>query len=244
MVGYRRAAFFMGLGCNAARRDDLIDYHLDHATKFRLLPESIEPEALKHWKEEFYRWIVTCGFREIVDHTGVFLDQVYEAVSILVDHKRNAPKLRKFQRGGLKDKVETLRNQYRISCRYPETIASVGLVRNCLVHRLGLVGPEDTGTAGVLILKWFGLKMIFRGENGTDYPGPDITNPAALPWTTPCEGTIAAQFQLFEEKYVLGKTVILTPHTLQQVLWSMQMMADDYIRALTERARQDGRLKE
>jgi hypothetical protein len=244
MVGYRRAAVFMGLGCNAARRADFVDYNLDHATNFRLLPESVDAGTLNQWKEEFYQWTVSGGLREVVEYTSVFLDQVYEAISIMVDHKHDPKKLRRFHLGGLKDKVDRLASQYGISCRCPEAFASVGPLRNCFIHRLGIVGQMDAGAAGALTLTWFGFKMTFCGNDGTEYPGPDITDPAALPWTAPCEGMLAARFQLFEKMFAVGTKVILTPHTLNQVLWSMQLMAQDYINALTERARKEGILKE
>lgn len=45
-------------------------------------------------------------------------------------------------------------------------------------------------------------------------------------------------------KYALGEKVALTQHILNQVLGSMQQMATDYVRNLTEKARKAGRLKE
>ncbi len=244
MVGYRRAAVFMGLGCNAARREDFIDYHLDHATNFKVLPESVDSATLKEWKSEFYQWSVSNGLREVVDFTNVFLDQVYEAAAILIEHRRESKKLKKFQHSGLGEKLDFLKNRFGLSCRFPDAVASVGKVRNCLVHRLGVVGPEDVGASGGLVLTWFGMEMIYVGDDGTEYPGPQIAQPNGPDWRIPCPGTFAARLKMLEKHYSLGEKLVLDPHTLNQVLFSMQLMAGDYIRNLTELARKDGSLKE
>jgi hypothetical protein len=55
---------------------------------------------------------------------------------------------------------------------------------------------------------------------------------------------MAARLKLLEKKYALGEKVILDPHVLNQVLWSMQLMVGDYVRNLTEMARKAGSLKE
>ncbi len=70
------------------------------------------------WKDEFYRWIVARGLRDMVEHTNVFLDQVYKAISVLVDHKLDLKKFRQFQRDGLKDKIEGLKMRYSRQCYY------------------------------------------------------------------------------------------------------------------------------
>jgi hypothetical protein len=192
--GYLRAAVFLGLGCNAARREDLVDYHLSRDTHFQILPDQVSPEVIAGWKSDFYRWIVQCGFREIVEFTCLFLDRLYDTALHL--HKQHSTaKWQAFHRKGLHGKIDTLQKEFQISCRYPASLASVYSIRNCLVHRLGLVGPEDIGSTGNLTLSWIGVKMLYQGEDGKEYEIPDLGRPGTPPWQVPCAGGIAAAWR-------------------------------------------------
>lgn len=239
-LGFRRAAVFMGLGCNAANRTDFVDYQLDHASGLRLLPEKVDDKVLAEWKSEFYQWTVSNGLRELLDFTNVYFDQIYEAAFIYHERRRDAKSFEKFQRLGLRDKVVQLSSKYDLGCRYPETLESVGAVRNCLVHRLGIVGEADVDANGQLILKWFGVNFIFDDKQGRRHALPDITAPGADAWTSPSEGILSAQFGIKEAKFPLNTKVVLTPHVLHQVIFSMGEMAADYVRRLTERSVKEG----
>ncbi|MGH7997814.1 MAG: hypothetical protein ACREFX_15830 [Opitutaceae bacterium] len=242
-VGLRRAAVFMGLGCNAARREDFNDYQLDHATRIRVLPETVDSATLKQWKDEFYRWIVAGGLRELVDHINVFLDRIYEAAAVLRENRLDAKMHSKFQRAGLEDKVKTLKRRFNLSCRYPEEFVSIGAVRNCFVHRLGAVGREDAGAGGVLVLKWFGFELLVMAAEGTEHPLSLSPEQVFEPIALPNGGTVAARLRIFEQRFALGEKAVLTPHTLHQVIFSTEQMATDYVRRLEEMAQKMGRVE-
>ena len=246
-VGFARAAVFTGLGCNAALRPDVIEYHLDHATRFRVLPETVPAEMMKEWKGELYNWTVASGLRDIVDFTNRFLEQLYEALSIATLHRRDAKALKRFDKGGLKDKIASLEAEFGIHCRYPDTLVSIGAVRNCLVHRLGIVGPQDLDASGQLTLSWFGFVLQIKGEGGLEIPGPSLAGPSGgpeMPIPVSPGDEIQARFQVFSEQFALGKKVVITPHVLHQVLWSVQQMTNEYVTEVTKWARAKGILRE
>ncbi len=206
--GYLRAAVFLGLGSNAARREDFIEYHLAKDTHFKILPDIVSAETISVWKNDFYRWIVEGGFREIVEYTCLFLDRLYDT-ALHIHKQHSEAKRQTFNRKGLPGKIETLKREFQISCRYPDALASVYATRNCLVHRLGLVGPEDIGSAGKLTLSWIGVKMLFQGEDGKDYEVPDLGRPGTPPWKVPCAGGIAVAWREKTLSFVRGEIIEL-----------------------------------
>ena len=241
--GYLRAAVFLGLGCNAARREDLIDYHLAKDTHFKILPDDVPSDTIATWKSDFYRWIVECGFREIVEYTCLFLDRLYDTT--LHIHKQHSEAKRQvFNRKGLAGKIETFNKEFHISCRYPDSLASVYAIRNCLVHRLGLVGPEDIGSTGKLTLSWIGAKTFFQGEDGIEYEVPDLGRPGTPPWKVPCAGGLAVAWREKTLSFAQGALIELEPHALHEILFFVRNSSGDFVESLVTKATLLGRIKQ
>lgn len=240
--GYLRAAVFLGLGCNAARREDFIEYHLTRDTHFKILPDDVPADTIAVWKNDFYRWIVECGFREVVEYTCLFLDRLYDT-ALHIHKQHSETKRQAFNRKGLPAKIEILKKEFQISCRYPDSLASVYAVRNCLVHRLGLVGPEDIGSTGRLILSWIGVKTFLQGEDGKEYEIPDLGRPGASPWKVPCAGDLAIAWREKTLPFSQGDMIELEPHALHEILFFVRNSSGDFVQSLMTKATLLGRIK-
>jgi hypothetical protein len=59
----------------------------------------------------------------------------------------------RFQRLGLPAKFKLLETQFEIKTELRGHVESINAVRNCLVHRLGVVRADDVDDDGVLVLK-------------------------------------------------------------------------------------------
>jgi len=74
-VGVRRATIFMGLGLNAAHKEDFNDYELSKLPvipsqtdlPIELIPRGLPVERVQEFKKEFATWVTACGMRELLE---------------------------------------------------------------------------------------------------------------------------------------------------------------------------------
>jgi len=241
--GCYRAAVFMGLGHNAATSSELRDYKLDGASRLQLLPDNASGAQIIEWKREFAKWIVASGFRELTEFYALFLDQCFEAL-LLVSGAYCAKTHEKFHRKGLAEKIEVMRVTHGITCKSPDALASITAVRNCLVHRAGLVAANDRLEDGCLVLRWRGLQFGMTATDGVQQVMPDLSAPNPTWNSQTCGGDVWVCWAAKERKFSIGSEVILTPDVIQEVIYFALISAKEYVAAIEERARQLGRLRE
>jgi hypothetical protein len=68
---------------------------------------------------------------------------------------------------GLEKKLSHLRNEFDVGIPNPEYLTTISHARNCLTHRLGIVGTEDCGNDDKLIVKWRGIDVYAESPDGT-----------------------------------------------------------------------------
>jgi hypothetical protein len=163
-VGVRRAVIFMGLGLNAAHREDFSDYELSKipsSTGKRRFPIEFFPEALpaqrvNYFKEEFAQWIQDCCLCGLLEHHALFLDKinlhalvVYRSLGKLAE-KDDPEKLHnKFRHDGIPGKHKTLRERFGIDPARSATIDRLYEARNALTHDFGIVLPKRCDAKGI-----------------------------------------------------------------------------------------------
>lgn len=129
------------------------------------------------WKAEglrpsFRQWVLSAGFREIADAIATLLEEFHKAAvlwSVLPPgmprsltgaewQKEFADPLVRFHKLGLPDKLSALEALGVVpDPRDAARLRSINAVRNCLVHRQGVVGLKDVDATGDLRL--IGLQM-------------------------------------------------------------------------------------
>ncbi|MDX2027511.1 MAG: hypothetical protein SFW62_02625 [Alphaproteobacteria bacterium] len=177
--GVRRAAVFMGLGLNAAHREDFVDYELSKlpviqnraAIPVEFIQENAPPGAITRFKQEFATWITGCGLREILEYYSLFLDHIHN-YSLLVLQTRNElkdlnPKKThaKFRGFGIGKKLEWLKTHFNIDTKHASKISDFYQVRNCLTHDLGIVMSKRFNTENALVVKWLALDLLVKELN-------------------------------------------------------------------------------
>lgn len=233
----------MGLGYNAATSSELRDYKLNHASRLQLLPNSVDETKLNEWKREFAKWVVAGGFRELTEFYALFLDQCHEAL-LLVSGTYDTKVHEKFHRKGLAEKIVILRDEHGITCEAPDALASITAIRNCLVHRAGLVAANDRLENGFLTLRWRGFQFGVTTPDGAQHFMPDLSDTRS-PWeSSTCGGDVWIRWTDKERKFPVGSEVTLTPDVIEEVIYFTLKSAKEYISAIEERARQLGRLRE
>lgn len=232
MTGMRRTSVFLGLGINAANRKDFRDYSLSQESILQMLPE-VPDDIIDDWKNHFRSWIIAGGFRELMEHLCLFLDKVFVIVKRMPDGPQTCS-LRDFAKLGLDKKIRVLATNYGITSGFDEAFASLYAVRNCLVHRLGIVGIEDVAQ-GELILRFHAPKIFIDTPSGEIdiHQEPKYAKPIKCP-----EGgeLKMSPFMLHERRFQAGKVIDLSPHELHQILFFSQQCvkriltsANDYI---------------
>lgn len=180
-LGIKRAATFMGFGLNSADCEDMKDFTLSKYTYLDFLPDSISPEYVKHYKEEFKIWMITCGLRELIETFSVYLDKVYETCMYIqyLKGSRSTEEISKcmnnMEHSGLNRKFKLLNDTFNIKTQYLDHLISVNEIRHCLTHYRGIV-PERDGVNGMK-LTWIGFQVILERLSGEEvklpYPLPD-----------------------------------------------------------------------
>jgi hypothetical protein len=216
--GIRRAAVFLGLGVNAADDQRQQEYLLAKETGIRLLPEKVNEETLQQWKTEFRLWIIGCGFKELVDHFCVFLDQLYHASSLIA--KSHSPtNQEKFEYLGMTVKLSKLEKEFAVRCNWRPQLETLYAARNCFVHRLGTVGVDDCEPGRALLaLQYVRLASVFQPKEGPEQPMPDIFDPNSLPFTSPSEGWLCARWTPTTIEIPIGEKLQLAPKVLTEIL--------------------------
>ena len=149
-IGVRRAVIFMGIGLNAAHREDFLDYELskipsssgERRFPIEFFPEALPTERVNYFKVEFARWIQDCCLCDLLDHHALFLDKihlhalvVYRSLGKLAE-KDDPEKLHnKFRHEGITGKHKSLSERFGIDPTHSATIDQLYEARNALNSR-------------------------------------------------------------------------------------------------------------
>ncbi len=227
-VGVRRAVLFMGLGLNAAHREDFNDYQL-HKIKaipgqtglpIDFFPRDLPPDRVSEFKAEFATWIVACGFRELQEHYALFLDHIHRHCLTIfqirgklgdLDPKKAQGEFNR--RLGIPDKLDKLESRFSVAPTHADSIKQLYEARNCLTHDHSVIMPKRCDANGQFVLTWMAMDQIAIGEkSGAERPVIDlIGNRTDEPMT------IALRVVRRERKFASGSKLTLS----QQDLWEI-----------------------
>lgn len=238
--GIRRAAVFMGLGVNAAGAAELNNYHLYQDTTLHLLPSAVPPEVLMEWKDQFRLWVVSSGFREIVDSLCRYFDHIHLACSIAATKKFDPRSQRRFERQGLEGKIDFLRDSLGLTSPNASLVQSFYPVRNCLVHRLGRVGREDIKNGTALAIRYRRIEFVHTTDTGRIIRLPDLMDPKTKPFPVEEAGTLGLQYQERVLEFPFGSIVTFSPKELTEILFFTQQFLSEYNKAVVEFAQNNG----
>jgi hypothetical protein len=243
MKGVRRTAVFMGLGVNAANDPDFKQYELTKLTEIQFIPPNVDENTLTNFKTEFGRWVVGCGLRELIETFSVFLDRVYFACLLIgascnqIPHDKVESRNKKFQRDGLRDKLDTLRNNFGVGTSHSGFLLSINQARNCVTHRRGIVGPEDCSSGSELVVKWEGIDIYAETPDGkviSLQPVPE--GGVHLPEGGHVKVKISERSRVFAMKSVVS----FSPRELAEICHFVLRMTGDVIQSAETYAKNSG----
>jgi hypothetical protein len=241
--GVRRTAAFMGLGINAARDDQFKKYQLSNISIVQILPDKLDDNSIAHVKEEFGKWVISNGLRELVESFGLFLDKVHAACLLMATNKKqmsneDAEKFGPaFEWKGVEDKLGTLKIRFGVSSDKAKYFSSINQARNCITHRRGNVGPEDL-RGETFRLIWWGFDIYAETPSGEKH---------SLKPPMPEEGLILKEggkvmLQIKDRiiEYKIGDILNLSPNDLGEICYLVQLTTEDIVRTAQAYAKNIG----
>ena len=235
-TGVRRAVLFMGLGLNAANREEFNDYELHKipivpgqtSLPIDFFPAELPPERVKAFKEEFATWIVGCGLRELLEHYALFLDQMHRYGLLVlqtrgmlggIDPQKEQDRFNR--RLGIPDKLVKLHDRFSITPSYPESIKQLYQARNCLTHELGVVSPKRCGPDGHFTMTWRAYDFLAEGEES----GIVCSMTELIDKEIQEETRLFMQATSRERKFVAGARLLLSQQDLWEICYFFNAMA-------------------
>jgi hypothetical protein len=224
MSGVRRTALFLGLGISAANHPALKEYQLWQESPLQFLPPKIDEETLANFKHEFSSWVVACGFRELIETFCVFLDGIYAACLVMSANK--APmtvkdyekRVKRFRYLGLDRKISELKAGFDVATSKSEHIVTIGRARNCLTHRLGIVGDDDCSDGEELMVSWVGLDVYAEDPSGKTTPLHPMPPGGVL---LAAGGSVKAKYSDRLRTFRKGTRITFTPNELFEICLSV-----------------------
>jgi hypothetical protein len=242
--GVRRAAVFMGLGLNSGLNPEFHNYELTSLAQIQLIPSSLPDEKIQHFKEEFCKWIITCGLRELIETYNLFLDNLYHVCLILETNFQHLTqedilkRTKEFNNNGLSKKIQKIEGLCKLEFPSKNCLLSLQKARNCLAHRRGVVSSEDfTDNDQCLIIQWRGLRVWAEEPDGTQHElGPILKEPVCFR-----NGAIVNAQQIIRSKsFINGDIILFQPHELAEICWFFLNSTKFVCRAIIEYYKQKG----
>ncbi len=242
--GVRRAAAFVGLGVNVARDDQFKKYQLSEYSALRIMPDDLNDKSIAHVKEEFEKWVILNGVRELVESFGLFLDKVHTVCLLMATQKKqlsseDAEKFGPaFEWKGVEEKLSILTNRFGITSDKEKYFTSINQIRNCITHRKGRIGPEDLRGDKSFQLTWWGFDIYAETPSGEKH---SLTPPLPKGGLLLKEGgKIMLQVKDRIIEYRLGDIVTLSPKELIEICYLVQLTTDDMVKSSYDYAKKIG----
>ena len=241
LLGVRRAAVFMGLGINAARDTRFREYELTHITGIELVPANVEAKVVDHFKNEFQLWIIESGFRELLERFALFLDSIHDHSLLLASNRgkisqENADKIHtKFEHAGIAEKLKQLEATFGMNFKHAHYLETLAQARNCLTHRLGIVGEKDCNTGDIFELRWQSIDILAEAPD-RDEP-INLSFPIKEPIYFQEGATIKVEIIDRALRFEKGEKLAIAPKDLAEICHFAIIASHDVSKAMMDYAK-------
>lgn len=156
-------------------------FNIEDPTSYVLtLPPYRIKHSLQEIKNEYIKWIIKNALCQAIESVNTTFDDVYYICLILKeaknkvfdieDNKRYFKLKSRFHKKGFPEKIEILQTEFKndILPISFEHMLSINKVRNCLVHRNGIVSEKDFNSNDSLAMRWKVMEMFLHSGNKTE----------------------------------------------------------------------------
>ncbi len=227
-------AYGLGLG----RVVTLVQHGMGSVAEVESLPEPLRPSGMEfhlpspiktapQLQKEFETWVVGNGLQEMVDLLNRLLEDARIVLAALLcssggrripveewDAAVERPK-KGFHRAGLPQKLEYLEAHFGpdVLPDSTEAVLSLNRVRNCLVHRGGIVGERELDGTDVLRVHWYRLHLVIEDREGSRR---DREVPAAFP----AGSTLKVSSSEVARTFYLGEPIEVRAEDFEGFAWT------------------------
>ncbi len=239
-TGIRRAYAFMGLGINAANNESFNDYNLSTITKYVFLPTDFPIDEVNKIKIEFKDWIISNGFQEFLGSFEVFLDNIHFVYLNVLTSKKELTKEKateqhkRFKMKGVIKKLMALEKKLTFNSKFFGHIKTINIVRNCLIHRRGIVEKKYLNDNSYLKLTWVGMEVyIQKYDNSKIYVFPP--NKCSKEEKKVEKGEqIKIHFKNRVKRFSLGELIKLNTIEISEILMMMSDATNEIVAQIIE----------
>jgi hypothetical protein len=193
-------------------------------------------------------WILQNGFRDGVESLNTFLESIHDICSVwsMIQEQNQGQVLtdkdlkiltesepKKFHRLGFPDKLDHLRDLHGITVdsQMMRHILSANTVRNCLVHRNGLVTKKDSEN-GRLLVSWRRFKFVSIDEDGERELLIGVVNKK--------EEKVVLKIIDEEKIFNIGDSISFSPQEFQYITLSMFLFGNGLMESLIKWGQTNG----
>lgn len=181
------AVFF---GINSINKIEVLPETLSDNENSIFTHEPVNKMSIEESRINFKKWVLKKGFEDLISA----LTELMISFSYIVDLNKKIKqhpkrtfeefKLLIFERNEKNTKlpfpklIEKVNNSLKEPLKFSEEILSINKVRNCLVHRNGVVHPTDFNVENGLELKWWHYNIeLKQGEQKKELKRFDLIRP-------------------------------------------------------------------
>ncbi len=244
-LAVRRAYIFLGLGYHASNDESLTEFQLPGLFQHTVVPDIDDEQIIRKFREEFGKWVVGNGLRELVEGIESFLDEIYWLCEVLnvVQNGRveeDAPDKKKigtFQEKGIAKKLKMLVDEHGIQTSTAHCFPSLTQARHCLTHRRGIVSQRDVTDDDKLVLRWKTLQLLIRTKEGEEF---EIDFDETEPVHIEKDSSISMKWAERSVAYEIGQSLEIQPVWLRQICFMINFMIGEIAKSFLEIARLKG----
>lgn len=208
------------------------------------------PWTVEHAREQWLHWLLLNAFRDVAEVLAGTLEEIHGVLSVwrfrqsqdltrpftLRQWKEEVEgRNERFHVAGLPEKLDILAATYdfHLDNALVEVARSINAVRNCLVHRNGVVGPKDVRDQQALVLRWRAFDLVLTTADGSE-------KVVELGVPTQEDAMLAVRFVERTKQWATGESIALTAEELSTLCWTQWLFAQDAANKLEQYGRDRG----
>lgn len=201
--------------------------------------DNVDASTLASYKQEFERWVVASGFRELIETFAVFVDSIHDLCSGMAVYTgrqspdKSAAVARRFRSKGIKEKLDILREDYGFTVDTSECLCPINQARNCMAHRRGIVGPKDCYSQDAIQVKWYRIEFYCDEPDGKVSV---VETPVREPVLLPEGASLKLRYVQVSREFALGTIIQFEPRELQEICSFASLLVGGFRDALIQYA--------
>jgi hypothetical protein len=229
LLSVRRATAFLAMGFRTINLPLPLELSLEEHSMLRFFPSPLPPELSEEVVNQFRIWIIGAALRELDAGYSLYLDSVYQVLTIFKDRKisvdlQKRKAIKQFTaETNVAKKFLQIENDFGIKAKSRVHIERVSMARNVLQHAGGRVRSRECVHAGHFELTWLGFDTRFVGES-TGVIERVISDALREPYMAqdPKGMRVELVFVQRSRAFSEGQVIELSPHDLHEICFMYQ----------------------